>query len=198
MKVSSNSSKKEIQNSVLSSDTTKPEIKRKVSISGIFLSIGSGLSIPLQNFSSNSNPTFGIMGRIEYGSTSIFPIVFGGEVSYFSYNGSDEFKTMNLLNNFKSKILGAGLALDYSLAGILKSSFTNLFLTADVKTNFISREYDGSIILTDYPVKNSRISVGAGIGFTLYVFDLYLKYNYMKDFTNFGVYTKIKFPVIRF
>lgn len=185
-------------------DTTEPvvqkkEIKRKkISLGGIFLSAGTGLSIPLKKFNENSNPAFGLLGRLEYSTYKIFPLVIGGEVTYFSYNGADLFKTTNLLNTFKTKILSYGITLEYTLSKLLNSSYTIPFVMLDVKINSIKREYDAGHTFSDLPAKDSKISVGAGFGFTLFVLDFYLKYNYMKDQNNFGVYTKIKFPIIRF
>jgi len=185
-------------------DTTKPvtqktqTLRRKVSLGGIFISAGTGLNVPLTQFYDNSTPTFGIIGRLEYSSYTIFPFVIGGEVTYFSYNGSDEFKTLNILSNYKTKILSFGLSFEYTLSKVLNSSYTIPFITIDVKSNSIKRDYDADSTLADLPRTDSKISVGAGFGFTLFVLDFYVKYNYMKNLSNFGVYTKIKIPIIRF
>lgn len=185
--------------SLIPQDTTKKESKkRKVSISGIFLSAGGGLSVPIAQFNSTSNPKFGILGRIEYSSTSIFPVVVGGEISYFSYTGSDNYKTKYFLTTFNTKILSVGLTLDVTFSRLLKSYYTIPFICLDLKTNSIKRDISGHSSLPDVPVKESKISVGAGFGFTLFVMDFYVKYNYMKELSSIGVFTKIKFPVIRF
>lgn len=179
-------------------DTVKTQSTRKVNINGIFLSIGGGIHIPTGSFKNNTDVTFGILGRLEYTSTSIFPFVIGGEVNYFSYSGADEFKTLNLLNTFNTRILSVGLNLEIVLSKFLRTSFTTPFLTFDVKTNFISREYDENKTLDNLPLKESKISIGAGAGFTIFIFDFYCKYNYMKDLTIIGVYAKFKIPVLRF
>jgi hypothetical protein len=186
-------------NNNLQQDTTKKETKtNKVSISGLFLSVGGGLSIPLSQFSSTSNAKFGILGRLEFSSTTIFPVVIGGEISYFSYSGADNYMTQYLLNSFQTKILSAGLTLDVTLSQLLKSHYTIPFICLDIKSNNINRVITGLSTLPAVPVKESRISVGAGFGFTLFVLDFYLKYNYMKNLPNIGIYTKVRFPVLRF
>jgi hypothetical protein len=180
-------------------DTTKPKKKLKeFTLHGIFLSVGGGLSVPLSDFNGNSNVTFGLLGRLEYSSTFIFPLVIGGEVNYFSYNGDDQFKTLNLLTNFKTKIFSYGLNLEYTFSRLLNSSYTIPFITLDVKNNIINREYDNTANLPEAPRKQTKISVGGGFGFTLFVFDFLIKYNYMKTLSYIGVYTKIKFPLIKF
>ena len=192
--------KKSIQKNskVTFADSLNKKLVTKKSISAIFLGIGGGISIPLSPFINNSDVTFGILGRLEFASTSIFPFVIGGEVDYFSYSGSDEFKTQNLLNTFDTKILSVGLNIEYSLSKILRSSFTMPFLTIDVKNNLIKREYDSDTTFADLSREESKISIGAGFGFTLFIFDFYAKYNYMKGNSNIGVYTKTKIPIIRF
>lgn len=187
-------------NKISLADTVKNKVSYKKSISAIFLGIGGGLSMPLAGFKNNSDVTFGILGRLEFSSTSIFPFVIGGEITYFSYNGADGFKTENLLGAFKTKDLAYGLNIEYSLAKLLKSSFTMPFISADVKSHNVKREFDADANLDSLGLvkEESKISVGAGIGFTMFIFDFHIKYNYIKDMSNIGVYTKMKIPVIRF
>lgn len=182
------------------SDTVKPKTTGKRTISGIFLGIGGGISIPSSTFNENSDVSFGLLGRLEFASTAIFPFVIGGEITYFVYNGSDQFKTVNVLNTFKTKVLSYGLNIEYSLSKLLPSAFTMPFLTADVKSNNIKRDIDAGKNLDslNLPSTESKISVGAGFGFTMFIFDFHVKYNYMKNNNNIGVYVKTKIPVIRF
>lgn len=179
-------------------DSVKGKLVTKKSISALFLTFGGGISIPLDSFKTYANVTFGILGRLEFASTSIFPFVIGAQVDYFSYSGQDEYKTINLLSNLKTKILGLGLSVEYSLAKVVKSSFTMPFLAVDVKTNLITREYDVERTIENLPRQESKISIGAGIGMTIFVFDFVAKYNFMKDNSYVGVIAKMKVPVIRF
>ena len=181
-------------------DTTKPKQKKPkdFSLHGIFLSVGGGLSVPLSDFNAYSNVSYGILGRLEYSSTVIFPFVVGGEIDYFTYAGYDLYKTLNRLNNLDTKILSYGLSIEYTLARLLNSSYTTPFIALDVKNNIIKREYDENVTIEELQRKQTKISVGAGIGFTLFIFDFVVKYNYMKTLNNIGVYTKVKFPLIRF
>lgn len=185
------------QNAVFA-DSVRGKFITKRSISALFLSVGGGIAVPLDTFKTSSNVTFGILGRLEFASTSIFPFVIGAQVDYFSYPGQDEYKTINLLANLRTKILAVGLNIEYSLAKLVKSSFTMPFLSVDVKSNMIKREYDDNRTIDNLPREESKISVGAGIGMTIFIFDFVAKYNYMKDNSFVGVYTKTKIPVIRF
>ncbi len=186
-------------NSIEYPDSTKKETKtKKIKLSGLFLSVGGGLSIPLHEFKDNSIPAFGLLGRLEFSSTAIFPFVIGGEINYFSYTGQDQFKTLNVINNYQTKIFSAGLTVEYAISRFFTSAYTIPFIAIDVKSNKITRVYDAGVNLPGYPLSESRVSFGAGFGFTLFVLDFVIKYNYMKSMSNLGVYTKIKFPVIRF
>lgn len=178
-------------------DSTKKNT-RSVSLAGLFLSVGGGLDLPLGNFHNNSNSAFGILGRLEYSSTSIFPFIIGGGVHYFVYNGQDEFKTANLLTTFKTSVLAFGLTVDVSLAKFIRSTYTMPFITFEVKYNNITREITPSKDLTGLPLEEKKIGIGAGLGFTLFIFDIYAKYTFSKDMTSVGVFTKVKVPVLRF
>ena len=179
-------------------DSTKKTGHPKFKAGGIFLNLGTGLGVPLKDFNDNSKPTFGILGRVEYASTAIFPFVIGAEIDYWSYIGDDQFKTLNLLSTFRTKITSFGLNIEYSLARLFNSPYSIPFITVDVKTNKIKREIDLGRTLEGLPAKDSKVSFGVGIGTTLFVFDFYLKYNFMKELSNFGAYAKMKFPIIRF
>jgi hypothetical protein len=183
---------------LLQQDTTIKETKTKnVSIGGIFLSVGTGLSVPLRGFANYSIVSFGVLSRLEYSSTSIFPFVIGAEIDYFNYPGSDNYKTINLLASLQTKIFSYGLTIEYVLSKLIQSAYTIPFLTFDIKNNSINREYDANAAL-DLIRKETKFSAGFGFGFTLFIFDFYAKYNYMKDLSNFGVYAKVKFPVVKF
>ncbi|HEY3251207.1 MAG TPA: hypothetical protein VGK25_08820, partial [Ignavibacteria bacterium] len=164
---------KDLSVSKLFQDTTNKKAGFRKKIAAIFLGVGGGISIPGSGFKDNSDVTFGILGRLEFSSTGIFPFVIGGEVTYFSYNGSDLFKTTNVLANFKTKIFSYGLNIEYSLTKIFHSSFTMPFVTVDVKNNSITREYDDDTTFADLPRTASKISAGAGIGLTIFIFDFH-------------------------
>ena len=189
--------KKVTTRSTLADSLKKNTFTRKP-ISAIFLGIGGGLAIPTAVFSETANPAFGFLGRLEFSSTGIFPLVIGGEINYYSFNSPDEFKTTNRYTNYKTKILTIGLNIDYSLSKLVSSSFTMPFVSVDIKTNNINREYDEGREGESLPIREQKISFGAGIGFTVFVLDFMVKYNYMKDNPFVSVTTKIKFPVIRF
>ena len=201
--VLSNLQKYTLQNSkgdqtITYADSLQKKLVPKRNISALFLGLGGGISVPMSKFSETANPTFGLLGRLEFSSTGIFPFVIGGEVNYYSYNSPDEFRTINLLSSYRTKILSFGLNIDYSLSKLFRSSFTMPFISVDVKSNNIKRDFDENRSFEGLPLTESKVSVGAGIGFTLFILDFSVKYNYMKDNSFISVTTKTKFPVIRF
>jgi hypothetical protein len=182
-------------------DTTKQKIRKtKISpLGGIFLSVGGGLSVPLGEFSNSSDVSFGALARIEVSTFSIFPLVLGGEVTYFGYSGNDEFKTLNLLNTLTTEVISFGLTAEYALPRLFKSTYLIPFVAADVKYSMVKRQMaPTSNQPPNLPTEDNKISVGIGAGFTLFIFDFYGKYIYSKNTTNFTVFTKVKFPLIRF
>lgn len=182
----------------LFADTLKKKLVTKRSISALFLGVGGGLSVPAGQFTETANPSFGIMGKLDFASTGIFPFVIGGEINYYAYNSPDEFRTVNLLTGYRTKILSFGLNIDYSLSGFIRSSFTMPYLSVDVKSNTIKREFDAGREFEGLVPSESGVSVGAGFGFTMFILDFTVKYNYLKNNSYVSVTTKTKIPVIRF
>lgn len=189
---------KQNSQSKMFSDTLKKKLVTKRSINAIFIGFGGGLSVPTGKFMETANPSFGIMGRLDFASTGIFPFVISGEVSYYAYNSPDEFRTINLLTGYRTKILSFGINIDYSLSGFIRSSFTMPYLSVDVKSNNIKREFDAGRKLEGLTPTETAVSVGAGVGFTMFILDFTIKYNYLKNNSYVSVTTKTKFPVIRF
>jgi len=180
-------------------DTVKnPKKPTGIVHNGIFISAGFGLDVPFRDLGRSSNPTFGILGKLEYGSSAIFPFIPGVEVDYFSYAGSDTYVTLHLLNGFRTRIFSYGVTLEYTLSKLLNSAYTIPFVTLDVKNNKITREINPAGAFTGFPNSETRISVGGGFGFTLFVFDFYTRFNYMKELSNLGFYAKLKIPIIQF
>lgn len=184
--------------SITYADSLQKKLVPKRTISALFLGLGGGIAVPMSKFSETANPTFGLLGRLEFSSTGIFPFVIGGEVNYYSYNSPDEFRTINLLSSYRTKILSFGLNIDYSLSKLFRTSFTMPFISVDVKSNNIKRDFDENRSFEGLALTESKVSFGAGLGFTLFILDFSVKYNYMKDNSFISVTTKTKFPIIRF
>ncbi|MBN1632542.1 MAG: hypothetical protein JW917_00075 [Ignavibacteria bacterium] len=170
----------------------------KLEPSGLFFSAGLGIDIPFLNFSDNSSTSLCLGARVEYSSLKIYPFVIGLSYQYQGNEGSDDFKTINLLNGLKTTIHSVGLGFDINLNKYLKSSFTIPFLTLEVKYLMAQREINPETALQDFLRKESLIGFSGGLGFTLYVFDIYGTYTHAKNYSSFAVRTRFRIPIIKF
>jgi len=166
--------------------------------SGIFLSAGLGVDIPFSDFSDNSATAIVLGARLEYSSLKLYPFVIGFSYQYQNNEGSDEFKTLNLLNGSKTTIHSLGLGFELILNKYLKSSFTIPFITLEAKYMMAQREINPETSLPEIPRKESVIGFSGGVGFTLYVFDIYGTYTHAKNYSSFAVKTRFRIPLIRF
>jgi len=165
--------------------------------SGIFLSANIGIDIPFQKFSENSSTALILGARLEYASLKIYPVVIGVSYQYQSNPGGDEFKTVNLLNSFDTKIHSFGIGFDVILNKYLKSSFTIPFLTLELKYLSAKREISPEGALPELLREESIIGFSGGLGFTLFIFDIYGTYNYAKDYSSISVRTRVRIPVLK-
>ncbi len=166
--------------------------------SGIFLSAGLGVDIPFRDFSDNSATAVLLGARLEYSSLKLYPFVIGFSYQYQKNEGSDEFKTLNLLNGSNTTIHSLGFGFDLILNKYLKSSFTIPFITLEAKYLMAQTEINPETSLPEIPRKESVIGFSGGIGFTLYVFDIYGTYTHAKNYSSFAVKTRFRIPVLRF
>lgn len=174
----------------LVSDNPKP--------GGIFAAPLFGLSIPIQKLNLNSTSAINFGIRIEYASIHIYPVVIGISVQTQNFKGSDNFKTMNLLDDFQTKVTSFGLGADILLNKYLKTSFTLPFLTIEGKYITVKR-----IILPDKTIPeikpdDSLLGFSMGLGFTLYIFDVYGNYTFAKDYSNAALQLRFHIPVLKF
>lgn len=181
-------------------DTTKKfETKFKIKkASGIFIAPVLGAEFPVKDLHSNSKYTFSFGGRLEYSSLSIYPFVVGATVQYQNHSGSDDFKTVYLINSLNTKITSFGLSLDLLLNKYLKSSFTIPFVFLEARYVTVNREASPESNFPDYKSSDNTVGFGGGFGFTLYIFDIYTTYLSAKDYSTVSVKTRFRLPLVKF
>jgi hypothetical protein len=166
--------------------------------SGIFLSAGLGLDIPFDDFSDNSATALVLGARLEYSSLKLYPFVIGISYQYQKNEGTDEFNTLNLLNGSNTTIHSLGIGFDFIVNKYLNSSYTIPFIMLEAKYLIAERQINPESSLPEIPRKESVIGLSGGIGFTLYIFDIYGTYTHAKNYSSFEVKTRFRIPIIRF
>lgn len=181
-------------------DTLRQSIKKESSNpGGIFISPTLSAVYPTGTFAETNKiaAQFGV--RLEYSSKKIYPFVIGVLLETAKHHGKDEFMNTNLLTTFDTKVTSFGGSIDIILSKFLKTNFTIPFATLEVKyinaTTTIAPE---TANIPGLVLSQSEIAYGGGLGFTLYIFDIYGKYSYSKSYSTFSINTRFHFPVIKF
>jgi len=166
---------------------------------GIFLSPSLSAVYPTSKFGETNKlaAQFGI--KLEYSSRKIYPFVVGAFFETAKHHGKDEFMTANVLTTFDTKITTFGGSVDIILSKYLKTNFTIPFATLELKyinaSTIIGPE---TANIPGLVLNESQISYGGGLGFTLYIFDIYGKYSYSKSYATFSINTRFHFPLFKF
>lgn len=171
---------------------------QKANIGGFFISPMIGVSFPLgkgKEFS-KSGIQYGV--KIEMAYSRLYPLIFGFIYEYQKNAGNADFTTVNFLKQFDTKITSIGGGLDIILNKYLKSNFTTPILSLEVKYAKVSRLIAPETSLPDIVRDESLLTYTAGLGFTIYVFDLSGKYTYAKDYSNLSFQMRFHFPVVKF
>jgi len=177
--------------------TSKPKIDYS-SPGGIFITPSLGMEIPMAGISGNSNMALSLGAKLEYSSIKIYPFILGLSFQVNNHNGSEEYKTINLLNTFTTKITSIGVSVDFLLAKYLKTKFTVPFFLLEGKYFQIQREISPEKDLDGIIKEESGFGVTAGAGFTVYIFDIIGTYSYFQKNSTLGFKTRIRVPVIKF
>lgn len=165
---------------------------------GIFIAPVLGAEFPTKGFNSNSKYAFSFGGRLEYASTSIYPFILGATVQYQNHAGSDDYKTLYLINSLNTKITSYGVSVDMILNKFLKSSFTIPFVFIEARSVSVKREVSPVNEYPDLKTTDNTIAFGGGAGFTLYIFDIYASYLSAKEYSTISIKTRFRFPLIKF
>lgn len=180
------------------SSTTKFYTSSNPKPSGIFFAPVLGVDFPMNEFSSNSKYSVSFGFKLEYASISIYPIVLFGEFYSQKHQGSDAFKTLNVLNSAETKVTSIGGGIYILLNKYLKSNFTMPFLVADAKMYNIKRTISPEVPIEGIKLSDSKVVFSAGFGFTLFIFDIITSYNFAKEYSALTFKTQFRLPLIKF
>ena len=171
---------------------------QKANIGGFFISPMAGVSFPLGKFGNYSNSGVQYGAKLEIAYSRLYPFIFGFIYEYQKHPGNADFTTVNFLTQFDTKITSIGGSLDIILNKYLKSNFTTPILSLEIKYAKVNRVISPESSIPDIARDESLLTYTAGLGFTIYVFDLSGKYTYAKDYSNLSFQIRFHFPIIKF
>jgi len=172
---------------------------KKVNTGGIFLAPYIGYAIPTGLFGDQSNTGFLWGVKIELAYSRLYPLIFGFIYENQSIPGNPEFTTTNSLTSFQTDMNNIGGSVDLLLNKYIRSNFTSLILSLEVKYSKVVRTITSNISeLEDLPGDENLLIYTAGLGFTIYVFDLAGRYTYADHFSNVSFLMRIHIPVVKF
>lgn len=169
-----------------------------VSAGGLFISPLVGLEFPVGEFNSTANPGIVYGAKLEFASGDIYPFIIGGIFHRQTNKGDEDYKTINRIDKLETTINSFGLSVDFLLNKYFKSDFTIPFVTLEAKYFMIERDISPAIDTLGLETSETIIGVTGGVGFTLYIFDIYGTYTYAKNYSSFAIKTRFHFPLIKF
>lgn len=171
---------------------------QNMNVSGLFLSPNIGIGYPLGTFASNSGVGFVWGAKLEFAFSKLYPFVPGLIFESQSYNGAAGFISNNLLTSFSTDIIYYGGSIDIILNKFIRSDFTTPVFSGEIKYATVTRTVSPDVPLEGISDNESLISFSAGLAFTLYVFDLGIKYTYADVYSNLALQLKVHFPLVKF
>jgi hypothetical protein len=173
-------------------------LQQSVSIGGIFISPFFGFVFPMRSFNDNSNTGVNYGIKLEFAHTKIYPFVIGAFFEQQKHKGAEEYKALHRLTNFQTDITSIGGGVDLILNKYIRSNFTIPFIILEGKYMNVSRIIEPAANNPGIAESESLIGYTAGLGFTLYIFDLNSKYTFAKDLSNLSINIRIRYPIVKF
>lgn len=183
------------QNSI---DTIRTLKGKKVKAGGVFITPLGGLEFPFKDFGDKSRSGFTYGAKLDFAHSIFYPFIVGLIYQYQKNKGNEEYLTVNRLDYLETTINSFGGSVDLILNKYLKSNFTVPFFTLEIKYMSIKRNLSPFRNELSINAEDNIIGITAGLGFTIYIFDLYGSYTYAKNFMTFGLKTRFHFPLIKF
>ena len=186
----------------LMNDTLKSKLgksnSKKTNMGGLFIAPTIGVSFPVGKFAdySNSGIIYGVKAELAY--SRLYPFIFGFVYEYQKLPGSGEFTTTNSLTKYDTKISSIGGSLDIILNKFLRSDFTTPVLMLELKYAKVTKDVSPLTTNSEIPGDKSLLTYAAGMGFTIYIFDLCTKYTFAGDYSSLTFQAKFHFPLIKF
>ncbi|MBS1516495.1 MAG: hypothetical protein JSS91_00225 [Bacteroidetes bacterium] len=172
---------------------------KKINIGGIFLAPYMGFSIPMGVFGDQSNAGFVYGFKAELAYNKLYPFVFGFIYENQKNPGNPQFTTSNSLTGFETKFTSLGGGVDILLNKFIRSNFTSAIFSAEVKYSKITRVISSNFEIPEgLPGDESILNYSAGLGVTIYIFDITAKYTFAKNLQNLSFNLKFHFPVVKF
>jgi hypothetical protein len=171
---------------------------QKVNLGGLFLAPNLGIAYPLGTFASNSGVGFIWGAKLEFAFSKLYPFVPGLVFESHSYPGAAGFISNNLLTSFSTDVVYYGASIDIILNKFIRSDFTTPVLNGEIKYASVSRTVSPDVPLEGIQVNESLLTFSGGLTFTLYIFDIGVKYTYADVYSNLDLQLKVHFPLIKF
>ncbi|HMQ68691.1 MAG TPA: hypothetical protein PKA90_06815 [Ignavibacteria bacterium] len=180
---------------VVSNDRSR---KQKINIGGLFLAPNIGIAYPLGTFASNSGVGFVWGAKLEFAFSKLYPFVPGVVFESQDFKGAAGFISNNLLTGFSTDVIYYGGSIDIILNKFIKSDFTTPVFTGEVKYASVTRNISPDVTIEGITDNESLLTFSTGLVFTLYVFDLGIKYTYADVYSNLNLQLKVHFPLVKF
>ncbi len=197
-----NNFKYDLQSDKLFKDTVKnvpgKNKVEKLNFGGLFIAPNMGVSFPLGVYGDFAISGFLYGVKFELAYSRLYPFVFGFVYEHQNNPASPEFINSRFLNSFNTKIVSLGGSLDIILNKFIRSNFTTPILSVEIKYATVSREYSPTVDLPDIALDDNLLTYSAGMGFTVYVFDLSGKFTFADKYSSMIFQMKFHFPVFNF
>jgi hypothetical protein len=165
---------------------------------GIFLAIGVGPRLPVSSFSNQSDLGYGFNLEISYTDNEYLPIFLFAKAGFEQYPGSSDFYQASDYNNFSTTLFPVSIGARYYFPPILES-IVLLIPIAEASFNytFLSRlhQFKPTSVKNNFTEEMSKFGVSIGGGFSMFLMEIVLVYNYFETIQYLGLDIKVRLPL---
>jgi hypothetical protein len=166
---------------------------------GVFLAIGVGPRLPVSAFSNQSDLGYGFNIEISYTDNEYLPIFLFAKAGFEQYPGSPDFYQASDYNNFSTTSFLVSAGARYYFPPILENVVL-LIPIVEMSGNytFLSRlhQFKPTSLKNNYTEELSKFGVSVGGGFSMFLMELVINYNYFETIQYVGLDIKVRLPLL--
>jgi hypothetical protein len=165
---------------------------------GIFISFGVGPRLPVNYFANSSEVGYGFDVEISYTDNEFAPIFLFGRIGFDQYPGAQSYYETTDYSNYSTNILPFSVGARYYLPPLVENVV--LFMpVVEVSANYDYlqklHQFKSASGKSNYLENISKSGFSAGVGFSMFLMELMVYYNYMQTNQYLSVDLKVRLPL---
>lgn len=165
---------------------------------GVFISVGVGPRLPVSSFASSTDIGYGFDVEIAYSDNEFLPVFLFGKIGFDQYPGAQSYYESTDYSNFSTNVLPISIGARYYFPPLVENIL--LFMpvvefSADYDYLQKLHQFKPASGKSNYLEDVSKLGFSAGAGFSMFMLEIMVSYNYLQNNQYISADLKVRLPL---